>query len=108
MTKDEIIASIRSGISGDELKRSVIYLSEHLLQEGTIAQINNQPVPIEHTGILVFADLQPGANWAHPCRYLLIDKSNRKVKTYESHFPPAADGYKVLVRGENVENWMLM
>lgn len=38
---------------------------------------------------LFFVDLAPGANWAHPCRYVFVDEDGDTYET-DHDWPPAS------------------
>jgi hypothetical protein len=50
---------------------------------------------------ILFEDLYPGANWAHPVRYKLVDKAGVIKETIEDRFPPSDWSQATLVSGED-------
>ncbi len=42
-------------------------------------------------GMMVFVDLAPRANWAHPCLYLLVDGQSLSARVIPASIPPDID-----------------
>jgi len=57
---------------------------------GVVRLTSGEEVRMDTTAELlpVFEDLMPGANWAHPARVLLLDKTGNIVKEKKVQFPP--------------------
>ena len=56
--------------------------------KGTRLLAYRQAIPIEQDSIVVFADEMPGANWSHPCRYILCDaRSGEPYTEIAARFP---------------------
>ena len=108
MKIDEIIALVKKELNNEGLKNTTLYIFKYLLQPNQPLVINRQEILIEEPAYLVFADLQPGANWAHACCYIIIYQNSGCVKTISNYFPPVMDSYRLLKKGENVETWTLM
>ena len=70
--------------------------------------IRNTTVPVTVPSFMVFVDLQPGANWAHSCRYLLVSREDGSIARVDSEFPPTAESLRLVHRGEGIEDWMLL
>jgi hypothetical protein len=71
-------------------KGTNLHLHDEVLAAGKSIQVTTKlAIPVERETALVFADLAPNCNWAHPCEYQLYDartaKMYRKVK---ASFPP--------------------
>jgi hypothetical protein len=52
-------------------------------------------------GTAVFVDLAPGANWAHPCLFVLVDAATLAASVVEASLPPRGyelPGTSVLLR----------
>ena len=68
----------------------------------------NTTVPVTVPSFMVFVDLRPGANWGHPCRYLLVSREDGSIARVDSEFPPTAESLRLVHRGEGIEDWMLL
>ena len=44
-------------------------------------------------GFLLFVDLSPLLNWAHPCKYLLVGQEGQDVEVVRASFPPRGRGF---------------
>lgn len=51
-------------------------------------------------GKIIFKDLQPKANWAHPASYELIAQDGTVIETIKAKFPPKELKSAVLISGE--------
>lgn len=77
-------------IGKGDIKNSYIYWYDKVIRQGTAIKTGLQSVEMPFDGTMVFVDLAPGSNWAHPCMYLFISPEN-KIKTFRSFFPPSID-----------------
>jgi hypothetical protein len=66
-------------------------------------------VEIDAPTVLAFADLEPGVNWGHRCRYLLVDAGSGEVRRIDAQFPPflrgMPPGMRVVYRAAGVPDW---
>lgn len=66
-----------------------LHLDERIYDRGETIGPRRQKIVAEHSSILVFADDQPRANFAHACRYLLYDATNGELhREVPAQFPP--------------------
>ncbi len=87
----QILVIINSLIRQEDIRRSLIYWYKKTLGEGEEIRIGPQTMAMPFEGTIVFVDLAPGANWAHPCLYLLIDSQSLEARVVEASFPPGID-----------------
>jgi hypothetical protein len=108
---DELVAAINAGLTGDERERAVVYLNDGLMPAGN-ANVSGRDIVADHPYILAFVDREPGANWMHPCRYLLIDPANNKIVSIDGDRPPAfgmlPQGWRIVAHPAGLEGWKLM
>jgi hypothetical protein len=102
---------IRSHIVTDHKKmQSVAYIDLELHAPGK-AKVGGKEIQVDHEYLLVFIDLQPGANWMHPCSYLIIDPATRKVTRIDSIQPPVFGAlpstWRVVWRSPEISDWQL-
>ena len=106
---DEIVQSFL--ITDQERAKSIAYLNQKIQAAGR-AKIGGQKVEFDHPYLLLFIDLQPGANWMHPCRYLLIDPATQQVDSVESDRPPLfgmlPSSWRVVWRSPGIQDWQLL
>ena len=66
-----------------------LYCDEHIYQKGDVIGPKRQGVVAECPTILIFADDDPRANFAHSCRYLLYDAHKGACyREVPAQFPP--------------------
>lgn len=73
-----------------QLEGSAIYWYKRVVPKGDPLRVGRQTFTMPFDGCLVFVDLAPGANWAHPCVYLLVGIDTLATQIIHSSFPPAA------------------
>jgi hypothetical protein len=60
---------------------------------------------------VAFVDLEPGVNWGHRARYLLIDRDSQDVRALDAQFPPflrgMPPGLRVAYRAPAVPDWAI-
>jgi hypothetical protein len=101
------ILGIAEGIlNPPQRERSIIYWNARSLREGEEMIAGPQTLKMPFEGTVVFVDLSPRANWAHPCLFLFISRGTLQTRVVESSFPPLmdrlGDRWIVLLRfGEN-------
>lgn len=90
-SRTQILAIINNTIRTEDIKRSLVYWYRKSLGQGEEIGIGPQTMAMPFEGTIVFVDLAPGANWAHPCLYLLIDSKSLEARVVEASFPPGID-----------------
>ena len=95
----ELTPTIQAQIKADALKsvRAVtnarttnIFLHQEVLPAGHAVTNAVLRVPIARDTALVFVDLAPTRNWAHPCEYHLYDANTAELyHKVEASLPPA-------------------
>ncbi len=98
-------------LSAEDRKRSVVYLDGKPLPVGRNV-IGKKETDLKEPRIVAFVDERPGANWAHPCRYLAIDPVTRDVEVIPADAPPAfgmlPSNWRVVWRPPGTEDWRLI
>jgi hypothetical protein len=109
VTPDELARAAVETLSEEERPRAVVYMSDRVLEPGEEVEIDGGRVEIDAPTVLAFADLEPGVNWGHRCRYLLVDTSSGEVKRIDAQFPPflreTPPGLRVVYRAPGVPDW---
>ncbi len=74
----------------DSLEEPVeIYVSAEPLPSGTVIEDwQGEVLDIKAASWFIFADDMPGANWEHPCRYMLIEPGGRRLSIKNWTRPP--------------------
>jgi hypothetical protein len=106
---DELERAAVAALPEQERSRAVVYVDDRLLEPGEVLEVDDERVPIEAPTVLAFADLEPGVNWGHRCRYLLVDRDSGNVRAIEAQFPPflrgMPGGLRVVYRAPGVPDW---
>ena len=65
-----------------------LYRDEILSEEKINIGLEKEVIAKDKTG-MVFADLAPEYNWAHPCKYFLYSiDTNKVIDKFDAEFPP--------------------
>ena len=98
-------------LTDKERARSVVYLDQDLRPPGQ-TQVGGREVQFDHRHMMAFIDQQPGANWMHPCRYLLIDPVTSQLISVDAAQPPRFGvlpaTWRVVWRSPGVADWQLI
>jgi len=109
VTSPELEQAAIASLSEDERSRAVVYMSDSVLESGDELEIDGRRVQVDAPTVWAFVDLEPGVNWGHRSRYLLIDPESGSVHGVDAQFPPFMRGMpedlKVVYRGEEVPDW---
>jgi hypothetical protein len=101
-------AAIES-LSEEERSRAVVYVSDRVLEPGDELEVDGRRVQVDAPTVVAFADLEPGVNWGHHSRYLLIDGDSGSMRAIEAQFPPFLRGMppdlRVVYQAEGVPDW---
>jgi hypothetical protein len=103
--------TVLANLTPEERRRSAVYLNDTPAPAGH-ATIAGQPIEIDHSYVVAFIDRHPGANWMHPCRYLVINPSDQRCMSLESNRPPVfgplPSGWRLIQRSPDVQDWQLL
>jgi hypothetical protein len=108
---DAHVTGVSAALTPQERLAAVVYLDTTPREPGRTS-IGGREIDVDRPYYLAFIDGKPGANWMHPCRYLLIDRTGRAMASVESDRPPAFGalpaGWRVVLRPPDVEDWTLL
>jgi hypothetical protein len=106
-----IDALVIQQLTDDERKRSVVYIDRRLRAPGE-DEVGGQDIEPEYPYLVGFIDQKPGANWMHPCRYLLVDPVSRRVTSIVADRPPVFGvlpaTWRVVWRPQKLDDWRLL
>jgi hypothetical protein len=88
---DEILEVVCKVLTPAQVNQSLISWYKKVLPEGTPLKAGQQAFAMPFEGTLVFVDLAPRANWAHPCFIMLIDTRTFDMRVIDASFPPNID-----------------
>ena len=106
-----VVALILLQLTDAERAKSVVYLDEQLRPPGQNS-IGGHEYQHNTPCVVAFIDQRPGANWMHPCRYLLIDPVTSKINSIDSDRPPLFGAlqptWRVVWRSHGIDDWRLL
>ena len=89
---EKCVPILKAHLTPEELNRGVGYAAETPIPAGERLRFPRIDIEVPWPAYLAFVDRQPGANWAHSCRYILISRDTGDVASYEARFPPFHTG----------------
>jgi len=102
ITQEHILKVVIEHLSSEEIAKSTICWDTRIRMKGEDLVIGPQKIPMPFDGYMIFVDLAPQANWAHPCLYLLLSRGIQEITRIKASFPPYwgeyPESYKVLLR----------
>jgi hypothetical protein len=106
-----LAAAVIADLTPQERATAAAYLNESAEPAGA-ATIGGRQVVVDHPYVVAFVDRKPGANWMHPCRYMLLDPDTDRVTSFESDRPPAfgilPSTWRVIARPPGLQEWQLI
>ncbi|HVL06407.1 MAG TPA: hypothetical protein VM388_10480 [Acidimicrobiales bacterium] len=107
MTSSRAAEVAVAGLTDEESASSAVYVTAGVVGDGEDLFAGRERIAVDVPSHLVFVDLEPRANWGHPCLYLLVDPDDN-VTRIEARFPPSRADLRLVSRGPGVEDWMLL
>jgi hypothetical protein len=107
MLKNALLKIIHNAISEEELKQSVVYIQPSIATGETIT-INRKHEQVAKPALLLFIDMEPGVNWSHKCKYILVENEGRQSRTVDGQFPPSSENMKILMKPPGIQDWQLL
>ena len=100
-----------ASLSEQERSLAAVYVVDRVREPGEELEINGARIPLDAPTVVAFIDLEPGVNWGHRCRYLLLGRDSGEVRAIEAQFPPflrgAPPGLRLVYRGPEVPDWAI-
>jgi hypothetical protein len=88
-SKGEMADLVRRVLPKAQLEGSAIYWYKRAIPKGESLRTGRRTLTMPFDGYVVFVDLAPGANWAHPCVYILVGIDSLTTQVVDSFFPPS-------------------
>lgn len=109
--RDELDERVLAELTDEERTLSAAYLDTRIRPKGR-ALLGKVEVDLESAKLIAFVDRKPGANWAHPCRYLLLDPASRAFRSVDSDMPPIHGilpaTWRLVWRSPGLADWRLI
>jgi hypothetical protein len=106
LSHNQLKGIVQEAISENKLKGAAVYVLKDLLHPLRTYQFSRTAIAVKETSLLLFADLQPGANWSHEALFIVYDGTG--IQKIAAAFPPPAEGWRLLMRPPAAEDWMLV
>lgn len=107
-----VAADLLDRLTSDERARWVVYLDSRVRQAGDVLDLAGTHVALDQDAMIAFVDEAPGANWHHPCHYLIAPVRGGETRRYPAGTPPSLDGlpptWRVLWKPTDCEPWKLI
>src|SRR5882757_7043075 len=94
----EVAERALATLSKQERESGAVYLDESEIPAGAELALDTHKFISTGPSALVFVDPTPAVNWGHACRYLLVDRQSREVKSIPAQFPPFLHGASPTLR----------
>ena len=100
-----------ASLAEDERPHAIVYADDRVVEGGDEIDIDGGRVQVDAPTVVAFVDLEPGVNWGHRCRYLLIDRETGELRAVDAQFPPfmrgASPGLRVVYQGGEAPDWAI-
>ncbi|MFO7616501.1 MAG: hypothetical protein R6V75_04550 [Bacteroidales bacterium] len=106
----EILRKVAAILGLELLEKVNIYLNGDLKPAGASVPAGDGFIDLPWEGHVVFVDLEPKANWGHPCQYLAIQQDGDDHIGMLAQMPPFLQSddptvYRLLWRGPLAPEW---
>lgn len=97
-------------ILGDAiLLNAIVYISHETVCAGTRIHLGDALIDVPWDAWVVFADLEPQANWGHRCAYLILQCGGEAFVQKNSQMPPflkpGGMPFRLLRKGSETPDW---
>lgn len=72
----------------EERDRAVLYVLQDVQPQGRAFELGGTPLSRPYDAVVFFVDLEPGVNWDHRCRYLVMDVTGANREAIDARRPP--------------------
>lgn len=108
--REELVACALHRLTPAELARAIVYVEETPLAAGTQVRMGDIELSVPWPALMLFADLEPAANWGHACRYWFMNLETAECREMNARFPPFLKGgvsptLRVAWQGPNAPAW---
>jgi len=108
---ERLAAAVIANLTPQERATSAAYLNERAEGSGATT-IGGRSFVLDNPYAVAFVDQKPGANWMHPCRYMLIDLSTDHITSFDSNRPPVfgilPSTWHVIAKPPGLQEWQLI
>lgn len=104
----EVVASL----SEEEKEESVAYVEQRVVPAGEPLSLAGQARSFDEPVVVAFVDLEPGVNWTHRARYLVLGVRGGVRASIDADRPPFLKGaspqLRAVHRGARAPEWAVV
>jgi hypothetical protein len=92
LAENELIQRALGSLSEAERSTSIVYFDPTTVRAGKAMKFGNVEKDLPWNAVTFFVDLEPGVNWGHKCRYILINLETGEQLSFPATMPPFLKG----------------
>ena len=104
-----IFERVRAVLGDAVLVNAIVYASNETVHGGTKIQLGDALIDVPWDAWVVFADLEPQANWGHRCAYFMLQCEGNEFLQRDAHMPPflkpGGMPFRLLWKGSEAPEW---
>lgn len=89
---EALVLMLQVLLTPQERAHAVAYAVPTVISAGAHLVLPGRTINISEDAYLVFVDQEPDANWGHPARYLVVQRSTGEVRSIPANLPPFRPG----------------
>lgn len=93
MDNPDLIKLVRTRLTPAQIKEAMVYRDLQPIKAGEKMNVGDVASIVPFDGLLVFVDLAPRYNWAHPCILILVSNEGTEIELIHASFPPRGRGF---------------
>ncbi len=88
LSYNDFVKVLIAQLTEDERREGVAYAAEEQLPAGSQIQFPGTRIDAITDSYVGFIDREPGANWGHSARYVIVSGENGEIRSLEVRQPP--------------------
>jgi hypothetical protein len=93
INKNTVLDIVHKTLSPRQIEASFVYWDSRIIHAGQSIRMGPLSITMPFEGMMIFVDLGPRVNWAHPCLYLLVGIEDLHTEVVKASFPPYMGDY---------------
>jgi hypothetical protein len=89
---DDFVKTLIAQLTENERRQGIAYAAEGRLPAGSRFQFPGTRIEATTDSYLGFIDREPGANWGHSARYVIVNAEKGEIRSLEVRLPPFSGG----------------
>jgi hypothetical protein len=108
---DAVIETATGLLAPAERDTAVLYLLQEVQPGGHELALDGTVLRRPYDVVVFFVDLEPGRNWAHRCRYIVMDARGDHCESIDARWPPflrsVPPSLRLVWKGGAVPDWAI-